>query len=168
MRHHSIISDLLRLPFSNVRTILTICSPVRLRFSFARSGSIASFSVMGSLRMENNASISGSIAVSASFVTLPPIPMTGTQYFRASRASSMGPFPIEVCPSIRPSPVITRSAPAISFSIPRVRMTSSAPGSSSAPRKAMRDNPSPPAAPAPGLQLKSSPTASSVHLAKFL
>ena len=59
-------------------------------------------------------------------------------------------FPWTLWLSIRPSPVITRSAPLRIASNPTVSNTHSMPDFSSAPKKATQPPPIPPAAPAPG------------------
>ena len=70
---------------------------------------IASSSEQMERRIGKKASIPASLHWMASGVTQPEKAKTGLPYFLANLATAMGAFPIAVCPSRRPSPVMTIS-----------------------------------------------------------
>ena len=84
-----------------------------------------------------------------SAVIAPATRAVGTPASRARPATTVGALPASDCPSKRPSPVITRSAPMIASASPTACATSAAPPPIRAPH-ASSPNPAPPAAPAPG------------------
>ncbi|EAO73548.1 hypothetical protein SAM_0818 [Streptococcus agalactiae CJB111] len=84
-------------------------------------------------------------------MTDPENATTFLPYFLANFATPIGAFPITVCPSKRPSPVTTKSASEIAFSILISDRIISIPGSKVAFVKAKKANPSPPAAPVPSI-----------------
>ena len=79
----------------------------------------------------------------------PPIAMVCTFCCLAALATPEGVLPKAVWKSIRPSPVMTRSAPLICFASSVASTTISTPLLSFAPVNATRPAPKPPAAPAP-------------------
>lgn len=95
-----------------------------------------------------------SISLSA---TWPAIRTTGIPVWRDSFSTPAGTFPIVVCRSARPSPVMIRSAPFILSLNPLASSSKLMPGRSAAFRKAASAPPSPPAAPAPGRVAMSCP-----------
>ena len=95
--------------------------------------------------------------VSMSSPMQPAMAITGIPSAEARFRTAEGTFPMVVCLSILPSPVITRSAPAARLSKPTASSIISDPGTSLAPRYAARAPPSPPAAPAPFIVLMSCP-----------
>lgn len=95
--------------YENRRTTRITCSTVSLRFFRADAGSIASSSEQMERRIGKKASIPASLHWMASGVTQPEKAKTGLPYFLANLATAMGAFPIAVCPSRRPSPVMTIS-----------------------------------------------------------
>ena len=75
----------------------------------------------------------------------------------AAAATPATALPCSVCSSSAPSPVTTRSAPSSCSWKPTSSSTSSIPGRSSASSNANAANPTPPAAPAPGVSRRSRP-----------
>ena len=88
--------------------------------------------------------------------TLPANAIQDLPKRRASSATPAGALPSRVCASRLPSPVMMRSASAIASAKRSNSATSSKPRWTSAPQKAIRPKPNPPAAPAPGRSLRSS------------
>ena len=88
---------------------------------------------------------------SASVILFCPVTThSGLSYCRHISAMPEGSLPEREERSKRPSPVITRSAEAISCSSSRAEAKNLHPGTNCAPNAALRAYPVPPAAPAPG------------------
>ena len=114
----------------------TACSTVSARLRAAVAGSMASSRVTIPRRMGKKASIPSWLQAVAWGVTLPATASTvGQPWALARRATPTGALPMAVCPSRRPSPVITRSAPARSSARRVSSRTIRMPDSSSPPRK---------------------------------
>jgi len=92
--------------------------------------------------------------------------ITGTPWRLATAATPTGAFPMAVWKSVRPSPVMTRSAPWTRASKPVVSSTMATPGRRLAGVKNSRPAPRPPAAPAPGSSAMSRPVAALATSAK--
>ena len=95
--------------YENRRTTRITCSTVSLRFFRADAGSIASSSEQMERRIGKKASIPASLHWMASGVTHPENASTGLLYSFAILATPIGALPMTVCPSRRPSPVMTIS-----------------------------------------------------------
>ena len=113
----------------NLEITRKTCSTVFFMFLLAVSGSMASSKVATWRKIGKKASIPAALQASASSVTLPANARTGFPYFYASFATPIGAFPITVCPSRRPSPVMTISPSWIAFSILISSSTMLIPGS---------------------------------------
>ena len=128
---------------------LQIDSTVCCMFLRATSGLMASSNDMNGGLTEKTPSNPACCNSSESSM-LPANRITGIFCFRASASMPEGTFPINVCRSAFPSPVMIRSALFILLLKSRASSISCMPGFSSAFRKASRLPPIPPAAPAPG------------------
>ena len=93
----------------------------------------------------------------------PATATTGMPAFAAARATPTGALPASDCASSDPSPVTTRSAPAILRSKSINSKISSIPGLIAASSRANAANPVPPAAPAPARAASSRPVASATY-----
>ena len=106
--------------------------------------------------MENTPRNPAAFSIPASSIA-PASRMTGICCLLASCKMPEGTFPMRVCRSDFPSPVMMRSASLIFSAKSRVSKRSSMPGFNCASRNAWRPPPIPPAAPAPGCKDTSLP-----------
>lgn len=137
------------------------------RFSFAVSGFTASSNGISDGLASN--SPANPARSNASFSSIrPDIRQTGTSKRCARLKIPEGTFPIKVCKSEHPSPVITRLASGSTSSKRAASSITSIPGSRRAPRKAHNAPPSPPAAPAPARHETSLPNVRRINAAKRL
>lgn len=128
--------------------VVRICSTVHRMRAVAQSCRMACSRLTGAFMMEympiNPISLS-----SRHIATDPPMAMTGMPFRAACLRTPAAVFPAAVWASIRPSPVMTRSAPSRSESNAMASSTISIPAVSLAFKKALKAPPNPPAAPAP-------------------
>ena len=128
--------------------VVRICSTVHRMRAVAHSCRMACSRLTGVFMMEympiNPISLS-----SRHIATDPPMAMTGMPFRAACLRTPAAVFPAAVWASIRPSPVMTRSAPSRSESNAMASSTISIPAVSLAFKKALKAPPNPPAAPAP-------------------
>ena len=136
-----------------------ICLTVFSILRHVVSGSSASEISTGEERIENIAAKPALFRLSENS-TDPPRATTGMPWRRPADNTPNGVFPLIVWLSMRPSPVIIRSAPSMRRSNPTASRTISIPGRSRAPSAAANAPPTPQAAPAPGITDTSTPVAS--------